>query len=195
MKHYRLSNTRLAVALGVMIFATAASAKEVHGEYQRKRDNSARILKLNPYMRPKVAAIVSDLEAHGYKPSVDPAVWRTPAQQAAKLKKGYSAVSYSYHNATTPEGKPDSLAADIVDIRWQWDPPGNTYWLKLASSAESHNLTTGIYWKLSDTNRKRIRAAIASKDWDAKIVRGQDAAHVEPKGITLAQARKGIRPK
>lgn len=174
---------------------TGAHATAVYGEAQRKADNTSRVAKLNPYMQPKVKAILTDLESHGYRPLIDNGVWRTPAQQAAKLAAGVSTVSYSFHNASKA-GKADSLAADITDIRWGWDNETShkDFWLKLAASAESHNLTTGIYWGTSDANRKAIHAALAKRNWAAPISLGWDQAHVEPTGITLSQAKRGLRP-
>lgn len=177
----------------VATLATTAKAVDTHGELVRKQDNAERLQLINPGMRPKVKAVISDLEQHGYRPLIDKGVWRSAAEQARKKAAGVSQVSYSYHNVTTPDGRPDSLAADITDNRWFWQSP-KPFWLTLAGSAESHGLTTGIYWGLSQANRNRIRQAIKVRNWDAPVQIGWDAAHVEPANFTIAQARAGKRP-
>lgn len=160
---------------------------------QRKTLNAARLLKLNPAMRRKVAAIIADLEAHGYQPLIDAQVWRSPAQQAKLKAQGRSKVSYSFHNCTTRAGLPDSLAADITDARYGWESP-KAFWLTLAAAAQAHGCTTGIYWGLSVDKRIKIRKAIARRDFNALVELGWDTAHVEPSGLTLDEAKAGKRP-
>ncbi len=194
----RLSK-RIPFILGAMValFIGTAQAADQYGELRRHSDNAARLTKINPQMRPKVAAVIRDLESHGDRPVIDAGVWRTPAQQAAKVRAGNSKVRFSFHNCSTRGGAPDSLAADISDARFGWNSGdrANSYWLRLASAAQSHNLTTGIYWGLSPADRARIRAAIAKRDWAARIRRGWDAAHCQITGISLPQAERGVRPR
>lgn len=161
---------------------------------QRKIANAQRLQKIYPTLRPKIAAIISDLEGKGWQPVIDGQVYRTPAQQARLKAEGKSKVSYSFHTVTGPNGEPQSLAADIVDIRYAWNAPSR-YWLQLASSAEAHGMQTGIRWGLSTPKRAIINALIRSKDWSAKYALGWDAAHTEVVGISLAQAKAGKRPK
>ena len=190
-------NTKIKQAgavLGIVTaLATTAKAVDTHGELLRKQDNAERLQLINPGMRPKVKAVLSDLEQHGYRPLIDSGVWRSIAEQAKKKAAGVSQVSYSYHNVTTADGRPDSLAADITDNRWFWSSP-TPYWLTLAGSAESHQLTTGIYWGLSQNDRNKIRQAIKVRNWNANVPLGWDTAHVEPANFTIAQARAGKRP-
>jgi hypothetical protein len=164
-------------------------------QQQRENLNAARLLKTNEKVRPKFAAIIRDLEAHDWQPLIDAGVWRSASEQAAKVKGGYSKARWSFHNATTPDGKPDALAVDITDARWGWDSP-KIFWLMLAASAEAHGLTTGIFWGLNKSRRDAIRKAIKFRDFsNAKISTGWDEAHVEPKNLTLVAARLGARPK
>lgn len=181
------------IVIATAVFLTTAKAVDVNGEAQRRDNNAQRVARMSPYMQPKVKAVISDLEHHGHRPAIDGAVWRSPAEQRALVAKGYSTVLYSFHNCSTPAGKPDSLAADITDAPLFWNA-SKGYWLKLASSAESHDLTTGIYWGLSQANRAKIHTAVARRDWNAPVSLGWDTAHVEPTGITLGQAKKGLRP-
>ena len=39
-----------------------------------------------------------------------------------------------------------------------------------------------------------IDAAVAARDWDAQVKIGWDPTHVEPVGLTIAQAKSGERP-
>jgi hypothetical protein len=196
-----LHRFRSVLMLGLVLTALAstATAANLNADLVRKSNNETRLLKLNPYMRPKVAAVVSDLERHGLKPLIDGAIFRTPAEQAALVRKGHSKVLYSYHNANSCDGRPrpcnpkaDALAADIVDGQLFWKA-GTPFWLKLASSAESHDLESGIYWGLSQAKRQTIRNTIRAKRWNDRPVLGWDTAHVEARGLSLAQAKAGKR--
>jgi hypothetical protein len=161
---------------------------------KRSIHNEAMLAKVYPTLRPKIRAIISDMEGKGWKPVIDVGVYRTPAEQAEKKRNGYSKVSYSYHNVTGANGQPESLAADIVDARYGWDAP-SSYWLQLASSAEAHGMETGIRWGLITPKRLIINALLRAKNWKAKYAMGWDAAHVQVTGITLGQAHAGKRPK
>lgn len=161
---------------------------------ERNLVNETRLKKISPSIRAKVAAVLTDLEGHGFQPLIDAQVWRSPAEQAALKKKGYSKVSYSFHNCTTKDGRPDSLAADITDARYGWDSP-KKFWLMLAASAEAHGLNSGIYWGLPQSKRNEIRKAIKERNFNQNLSLGWDVAHVEPKGISILAARLGKRPK
>jgi len=165
-------------------------------EQIRRDNNKVRLAKMNPYMQRKVGAIVADLEGHGYYPVVDAGVYRTPAEQLAKYSAGYSKVKWSFHNASTPAGKPDSLAADVFEQRYGWSSAApRAYTLKLLSSAQSHGVTTGAFWGLTTAQRKSLQTAVSKKDWDKLVAIGWDDYHIEPATVTVAQARNGKRPK
>lgn len=187
------AKTAMATVTALATLAGSARAIDQQGELQRHRDNTERLQLMNPGIRPKIRAVLTDMEHHGYRPLIDAGVWRSAAQEAAKKASGVSKVSYGFHNCTTPAGKPDSLAADITDNRWFWGSP-TPFWLTLAGSAESHDLTTGIYWGLSQTNRNKIHAAIKAHDWDAHVSLGWDTAHVQPANFSIAAAKAGKRP-
>jgi hypothetical protein len=135
------------------------------------------------------------MESHGEKPAIQAAVWRTPAEQAALKKAGKSTVSYSFHTVTSKTGQAESLAADFADYYRGYNVP-NSFWLKLLSSAQSHDMTTGVYWGLSQSNRNKITQLVQSRAWTLPYSRGWDAGHVEPQPwvITLSQAKAGKRP-
>ena len=97
------------------------------------------------------------------------------------------------HNAATEDGKPDSLAADILDD----DQPNHEsikFLLMLAASAKAHGCITGIAWGLTQEDRDTIRSAIASLDFEAKSEVGWDPCHVQIGGISVQEARNGARP-
>ena len=68
------------------------------------------------------------------------------------------------------------------------------YFLTLAGAARSVGLETGILWKLPQPLANGIEAALAAGNLDAAVKVGFDPTHVQPTGITIAQARRGERP-
>jgi len=176
--------------------SVTGSTQKLTSEQIRKRDNATRLEKINPALRPKVGAILADLEEHKYQPLIDSGVWRSPSQQAAKVAAGVSKTQFSFHTATTKDGKPDALAADITNKPWGWKSTkeNRVFWLKLASSAQAHGMTTGIYWGLSQANRDKLRAAIKARNWNYTGPLGWDTAHAEVVGISIMQAKVGKRP-
>lgn len=174
--------------------AQAKAAQQfAESETRRARVNSERLLKMYPVQARRVAAVIKDLEGHKYRPLIDAQVYRSAAQQADLVRRGHSKVYYSFHNVTGKTGRPESLAADVVDAAKFWDAD-RAFWMKLNSSAHAHSSTTGVAWGLSTANRARLAAAIAGKNWDYKGLLGWDTAHVEPRGLTISQAKKGARP-
>jgi hypothetical protein len=161
---------------------------------QRHALNHARLQLINPTLRLKVAAVLTDLESHADCPLIDAGVWRSPAEQLQKFNAGLSKVKWSFHNANNTQGKPDSLAADITDSRWGWDSP-LAFWLRLAASAQAHAMESGIFWGLTSAQRAAISAAISTRNWTpGNISRGWDPAHIQVRGISLIRARFGARP-
>lgn len=122
---------------------------------------------LDERIRAKVAAILSDLRGHGLDPVIAQS-WRSTAAQARLKREGRSTVSWSFHNHKLG-GRPAALAADIVDRRLGWNV-GQTFWTLLGRSARAHGLTWGGNWK-----------------------RFKDVAHVEIRGLSLAQAKRESR--
>lgn len=160
----------------------------------RQQRNLARLNLLHVALRPKVAAVLRDLEGHHWQPLIDAAAHRTIEQQRALVAQGRSTVRFSFHNCTSRSGAPESLAADIFDARYGWDSP-RLFWLQLAASAEAHGLDSGIYFGLKRT-KAALRAAIVAGKWDEAPQRlGWDPAHVQWRGIPLLAARLGKRPK
>ncbi len=181
------------VALTLAAFVGSAKAVDENGELKRQRNNAEKLALIHAPARPKFAATVRDLEAQGQRPLIVNS-YRSPASQAAIKARGNSRVSWSYHNAQTPQGKPDALAADFVDSRYFWQRGHDDFWLMLASAAEGHDLSSGVYWGLPPNYRKRIRGLISRREWHTPYRVGWDPGHIEVKGVTLAEARRGKRP-
>ena len=105
---------------------------------------------LHPVLRRKVRAILNDLLGHGYKAIVASA-WRSSEDQLALYRAGRSKVTFSFHNATYPQGSgkweaPCALAADICDARLGWNASAEFKRL-LKRSAVAHELVSGADWK------------------------------------------------
>ena len=122
------------------------------------------LARLDPRIRAKVAAVLTDLRGHGLDPVIAQS-WRSVDEQKRLKAAGRSTVSWSFH-CHAMNGVPAALAADIVDRRLGWGAP-ETFWQLLGRSARAHGLTWGGDWK-----------------------RFRDVAHVETGSMTLAQARR-----
>lgn len=170
-----------------------AGQQFAQSEARREKSNKDRLLKMYPVQQRRVAAVLRDMEAHDYRPLIDAQVYRSAAQQADLVRRGHSKVYYSFHNVTGKGGKPESLAADVVDAAKLWDAD-RAFWLKLNSSALAHSSTTGIAWGLSTAQRQRLALAIATREWNYNGPLGWDTAHVQARGLTIAQAKRGLRP-
>ena len=55
-------------------------------------------------------------------------------------------------------------------------------------------LETGILWGLPVALQTGVNSAIAASDFTAKVKVGWDHTHIQPVGITVAQAKGGTRP-
>jgi hypothetical protein len=120
---------------------------------------SADLSKLEPIFRHRVEQIIRDLTLLGWQPVVAEAT-RTPAQQAQKVKAGYSKTMQSWHVPGTTGILPlnrrsfDEVhgnAVDIVDKRYGWGgPASNTnfqFWQDLGRIAKRYGCEWGGDWK------------------------------------------------
>jgi hypothetical protein len=161
-------------------------------EETRKKNNDTKLLELHPTFRDRITRVIANLESQGIRLRIYEA-WRSREEQLKKFNSGVSHVKFGFHNITAADGKPDALAVDLIDD----DSPVKSsisYLLHLAAAAEAEGLITGIRWGLPKVLSGGIDVAIATQDWNAKIKTGWDTNHVEPAGITIAQAKSGMRP-
>lgn len=163
-------------------------------EEKRKARNQQMLQECFPWFRSRLAATIADLEKQGIRPRIQQA-WRSPAQQLEAFNTGHSKLKFGYHNATGPAGEKQALAVDMLDDDAPM-APSNKYLLSLAIAAGDHQLSTGLDWGLPANLRQPIAAAIAARDNTAKISKiGWDPCHVEITGVSVADAKAGIRPK
>ena len=161
-------------------------------EEERKARNAQRLAECNPAFRKKVAAVLADMEGHGWRPRIQEG-WRSPARQRQLLADGFTKVRWGMHCATTDDGKPDALAVDVLDDD-QPNKESTRFLLMLAASAKAHGCLTGIEWGVSQEDRDTIHSAIARRDFTAKVDVGWDPCHVQIGGISVAEASQGKRP-
>jgi hypothetical protein len=161
-------------------------------EERRKKQNHDMLAKVDKTIRPAVAAVLADLEKQGQRPLIDVGVWRSPQEQLEKFKQGFSKVRWGFHCATTKDGKPDSLAADIVDANKMWNA-SREFWLRLGASAIAHNLGWGGFFGLPKKMKEALRAELKHKKFHSPAKLGWDVAHVETTRVTIAEAKAGKR--
>jgi hypothetical protein len=152
----------------------------------------ARLQECHPVFRTQLRRVLHDLEQEGDRPRIQDA-YRSPQAQQRAAASGHSLLRWGFHNATAPDGTPEALAADVLDDDAPL-APSRRYLLALASAADRYGLETGITWGLGTPLRRAVLAAIAARDYDAPIKLGWDPCHVQVRGISVAQARRGARP-
>lgn len=161
-------------------------------EPARLARNTQRQGELFPTFAMRVAAMIDLLEAQGLRPRIQDA-WRSPEDQRKAFESGHSKLLFGFHNVTGSAGEREALAVDLLDDDHPLNPR-RPYLLMAAAAAESQQLVTGIRWGLPKALRAAIDEAIAEQRWDADVKIGWDPCHVEPTGITVAEARAGARP-
>lgn len=161
-------------------------------EVQRKGRNEERLTELFPTFRTRVSAVIAELEAQGLRPRIQDA-WRSPQNQLIAFNSGHSELQFGFHNVTGPHGEKQALAVDLLDDDAPL-APSTRYLLMVARAARNHGLQTGILWGLPDKLRDAVDAAIDASDFNAPVKVGWDPTHIEPTGITVADAENGIRP-
>lgn len=160
-------------------------------EEGRSDRNRLRLQECNPAFRSALAKVIAAMNAQGFRPRIQEA-WRSEADELKAFASGHSHVTFGYHNASTPDGKPDALAADVLDDEHPLDS-SRAYLLELCREARANGLNTGIDWGLPANIRGGLDAAItAGTPWEGPV--GFDATHVEITGLTIAQVKAGQRP-
>jgi hypothetical protein len=161
-------------------------------EDARKKRNQQRLTECFPAYAQKLEAVIRDMEAEGFRPRIQDA-HRTIEDQLIAFKKGNSQVKFGFHNVTGKNGKPESLAVDLLDDNNPLNPP-RKYLIRLAAIAKTHDLQTGIFFGLPATLRKGLAKAIEDLNFSTAVKIGFDPTHVEVSGISIAEAKAGKRP-
>lgn len=106
------------------------------------RIDTTNLSSLHPTLRAKVERILRRLQAKGWQPYVAEGK-RTRAQQAEKVRLGYSQTMNSHHLT--------GRAADIVDRRYGWSGRAADhnfqFWRDLGEAARAEGLTWGGDWR------------------------------------------------
>jgi hypothetical protein len=167
----------------------------------RRARNAQALAECHPVFARRVGRLLAAMEAEGWRPRIQQA-WRSPAEQLARYTAGLSQVRWSFHNAINlATGRPEALAVDIVDEEDVADDGqlnlsrGLGFVFALAALAEPLALATGITFGLPRALREGLWAAIRARDlrWPRARI-GWDPGHVEPQDVTLALAKRGVRP-
>lgn len=160
-------------------------------DQQRTEHNRMLIQQANASFRLALAQVLAQLQADGWRPRLQE-VWRSEADELDVHAAGHSEVTFGFHNCTALDGQPDALAADVLDD----DAPlqiRRAYVWALAKAAHRFGLETGITFGLPANIKAALMAALeAGEAWGGKL--GWDCDHVQVAGITIAQARAGVRP-
>lgn len=166
-------------------------------EAQRTAQNLARLELVDSSIRTQVRHVLGTLEYYGFKPLISSEVFRTPAEQLRLYRLGRSKVKWGFHCATTPDGKPGSLAADIIDAYKGWDA-SYKFWLTLGYAAKAQGLNWGGYFGLNSRQHGLLASYLPGIKTgvfpDANNIRfGWDVAHIETARVTIAEAKAGKR--
>jgi hypothetical protein len=161
-------------------------------ETARKQRNQQRLAECFPAFARRVEAVIKDLEKEGFRPRIQEA-HRSIADQLKAFNGGFSKVRFGFHNVTGANGKPESLAVDLLDDNKPLNP-SRKYIILLAAAAEKHGLHPGSYFGLPQLLRKGLRKAIADHNFDPNVKIGFDPTHIEVSDISIADARTGQRP-
>ena len=161
-------------------------------ESARRQRNQQRLTECFPKFAQRVAAVIQDMEALGFRPRIQ-AAHRTIADQLIAFNGGFSKVRFGFHNVTGANGKAESLAVDLLDDDKPLNP-SRKYVILLAATAQAHGLQSGIFFGLPQQLRNGLRNAIRDSNFSTAVKIGFDPTHIEVSGISIAEAKAGKRP-
>jgi hypothetical protein len=161
-------------------------------EAQRKQRNTERLTECFPTFGRRVAAVITELEDAGLRPRIQD-TWRSISDQLIAVSTSHAKLKFGFHNVTGTDGEKEALAVDLLDDN---APTGTVNEVSVDGSkaARNNGLQTGILWGLPKKLQQGVDEAIAAGNFDARVKVGWDPAHIEPTGITAAEARSGKRP-
>lgn len=165
-------------------------------EADRLARNKQRLTECFPTFAKRVADVIAEMESLGFRPRIQDA-HRTITQQLEDFNKGTTTVQFGFHNVTGAGGKPEALGVDVLDDDHPVGPVPRKYLITLASVAQKHGLHSGIFFFKKEPppgTRQALQAAVNSLNFGPNITIGFDPTHLEPTGITIAEAQAGKRP-
>ena len=162
-------------------------------ETARTARNTQRLTELDRVFARRVATIIQELEADGFRPRIQDG-WRSPESQLEAFSSGHSQLRFGFHNVTGPNGEKQSLAVDLLDDDFPLNSRSD-YLLRLAASALENHCQTGVLWGLPPPLREAVRLAIERREWNARLKIGWDPTHIEPTDVSVEDARGGKRPR
>ena len=161
-------------------------------ELDRLRRNEEKLAELYPAFAVRIRRVIEALESAGIRHRIQEA-YRPLAEQLRAYRSGRSQVRFGFHNVTGAEGEKEALAVDLLDDDAPLSP-STSYLLRLAAEARAQDLRTGLPWGLPARQRQTVEKAVAERNFAARIRPGWDPTHVEPAGLTPAEAHSGKRP-
>jgi len=161
-------------------------------EAARRQRNKQRLGECFPAFRTHLDRVLKALEADGFRPRIQDA-FRSIQDQLVAFNSGTSKLKFGFHNVTGAGGTKEALAADVLDDNKPL-APGTRYLLALAQAARAHGLETGILWNLPSALARGVEAALAAGNLAAPVKVGFDPTHVQVTGMTVTEARAGVRP-
>ena len=162
-------------------------------EPARLERNKLRLSECFPPFAERLRKVLDAMEAQGFRPRIQDG-FRTEAAQLEAFINGNSDVTFGFHNCTDADGKPDSLACDVLDDDNPNSPP-TRYLLALTLAARKHGLDTLIKMHLDSSEKAALEKVLATGDIEQPARVGDDPTHVEVIGVTINQAKNGKRPK
>lgn len=162
-------------------------------ETARVQRNIDRIAECWPPFGLHVRAVLTAVEAGGFRPRLQDAA-RSPADQRDAKRRGVSKLSWGFHNVVGVNGKKEALAVDLVDDDHPKDEPSRAFYLTVSHYAQKHRLTTGLDWGLPRHLAEAVWKAARELDFTFAGKRGFDPLHLQPAHFTVHQARRGERP-
>src|SRR5882762_1041407 len=143
-------------------------------EPDRIARNKERLTECFSTFAKRVADVIAEMEAQGFRPRIQDA-HRTTAQQQADIAAGTTTVTFSFHMVTGAGGKSESLGVDVLDDDHPVGPVPRNYLITLASVAQKHALHSGIFFFKHEPppgTRQAVQAAVDNLNFDPHVTIG-----------------------
>lgn len=169
-------------------------------EEARRARNVEMLRQCWPPFAALISRLIFALEQEALRPRINEGgAWRDPVAQAKAYYSGKSDLLWGFHNATGRNGEKEALAVDLIDD----DSPAvprPRFVHRVNEIIGAFGLMTGILWsnrkgiRLTEAEKAAIVAACKSGDWSGVERIGYDPLHIQPIGLSVADAKAGKRP-